>query len=158
MGSIWLAFHVVSNAHLPDFFVYIESKGDIWCALSQAFHHAPRGDKPRVFEHTRGTDTMKFTVISKADGDTLNLSGDLTYSDHTSANEVKDHIMNSSAGLIRIDLSDLEFIDSMGLGMLIMMKDTAENSSVEIKFVNPNDKTLKTLKAGRLDEFLQLES
>ena len=64
------------------------------------------------------------------DGDaTVSLSGDLTFTDHVAFREIADRLAGSSARTITIDVSDLKFIDSAGLGMLLIAREEAAKTS-----------------------------
>lgn len=97
---------------------------------------------------------MDFTVTSSADSNEVRLSGTLTFSDHSKSKELEKIIRDNSAASVRIDMSGLEFIDSMGLGMLMLWKHTAQETRTKIEFGSPSDKVAMILKAGKMDEFL----
>jgi anti-anti-sigma factor len=70
---------------------------------------------------------MRFEL--KNDDATVALSGDLTFTDHVAFREIADRLGRSAARTITIDVSDLKFIDSAGLGMLLIAREEAGKSN-----------------------------
>jgi len=66
---------------------------------------------------------MRFEM--KDDDATVALSGDLTFTDHVAFREIADRLARSSARTITIDVAGLNFIDSAGLGMLLIAREEA---------------------------------
>lgn len=62
----------------------------------------------------------------------VTLHGRITYSDHPSFRNVMAQIKESGATQLVFDLADVEFIDSAGLGMLLMVRDTAAQKRAEV--------------------------
>jgi anti-anti-sigma factor len=59
----------------------------------------------------------------------VSLSGDLTFTDHIAFRELADRVAASKDKTIVIELSNLSFIDSAGLGMLLIARDEAKNAN-----------------------------
>jgi len=55
---------------------------------------------------------------------------------------------------IRIDLSELKYIDSTGLGVIIGVYSTIKKDGLSIKVVNPRDNVKKLLAISGLDSVL----
>lgn len=53
---------------------------------------------------------------------------------------------------VQIDLSGLEFIDSSGLGLLLLLKEQCDRYSVRVQIANPCGQVRKMLEASRLNE------
>jgi anti-anti-sigma factor len=70
---------------------------------------------------------MRFDL--KDDDATVALGGDLTFTDHVAFRDIADRLGRSSARTITIDVSDLKFIDSAGLGMLLIAREEASKSN-----------------------------
>ncbi len=100
---------------------------------------------------------MDYAVKSDSSTHSITLSGELTFDDHAKSKEIETLIRSQSAKVIQIDMSSLKFIDSMGLGMLILWKDAAEQSKININFVNPSEHILTNLRAGKMDEYLSIQ-
>jgi|UniRef100_Q07SD2 anti-anti-sigma factor len=60
---------------------------------------------------------------------TVALSGDLTFTDHVAFREIADRLARCSARTVTIEVSNLKFIDSAGLGMLLIAREEAVKSN-----------------------------
>ena len=84
-------------------------------------------------------------------------SGRMTFMDSSKSETVVQLMNENKDKQIEFDLSELAFIDSSGLGMLIKFHHESETSGVKISFVNPSPEALKSLKAGHLDKYLGIK-
>lgn len=73
------------------------------------------------FESSEDRDRMRFV-----------LHGRITYSDHVSFRGIIGRLKDSAAAKLEFDFDDVEFIDSAGLGMLLMIRDVAEMKGVSV--------------------------
>ncbi|MEI6559777.1 MAG: STAS domain-containing protein [Rhodospirillaceae bacterium] len=78
---------------------------------------------------------MNFQIVKAVETTEIRLEGRLTYDDHIKFNEIKIVAGDVPSRKIILDLSALEFIDSAGLGMLVIFEDAASvvNSEVTIR-------------------------
>ncbi|KIZ47552.1 MULTISPECIES: STAS domain-containing protein [Rhodopseudomonas] len=70
---------------------------------------------------------MRF--VFKGSDATVSLTGELTFVDHQAFREVADRLGASTGKTIVIELADLEFIDSAGLGMLLIAREEARKTN-----------------------------
>jgi anti-sigma B factor antagonist len=80
----------------------------------------------------------------------LHCAGRLVYGDEAAA--FRDRIKNLLFGTrqIVVNLSEIEYIDSGGLGTLVGLLASARNRSAEIKLVNPNQRVIDLFRRTRL--------
>lgn len=55
-----------------------------------------------------------------------------------------------------IDLLETQTMDSSALGMLLLLREHAGNDAADIRIVNCNDQTRKTLKVANFDRLFQI--
>jgi len=65
------------------------------------------------------------------------LIGELTFNDHAAFREMLTRAMRSTGAKIVLDLSRLDFVDSAGLGMLLIARDEAGKGSRSLSLVRP---------------------
>lgn len=58
---------------------------------------------------------------------------------------------------IRIDLGQVTFIDSSGIGALIAIRNAADSAGVPVVFANPSSKVLSVLNITRLSDVFTIE-
>ena len=78
---------------------------------------------------------MEFQIVTAVEATEISLCGRLTYDDHLKFNEIKSIAGQAPSRKLVLDLSGLEFIDSAGLGMLVILEDAASaaNTGVTIR-------------------------
>ncbi|WP_255448576.1 STAS domain-containing protein [Telmatospirillum sp. J64-1] len=85
------------------------------------------------------------------------ISGRLTFADHGSFREVVSRLSSCSGGEMVLDLSRVEFIDSAGLGMLLLAREGAENDRVKLTLRGAQGQVKRMLDVARFDSLFILE-
>jgi anti-anti-sigma factor len=85
------------------------------------------------------------------------LTGELTFADYVAFRDIADRLLKVSARPIVIDLSQLEFIDSAGLGMLLIARDEALKSNQKVILRSPRGQVRRLFAATRLDALFTVE-
>ncbi len=87
----------------------------------------------------------------------IDLRGRLTFSDYSVFREISDHLNQFTPKSCLLDLKDLEFIDSAGLGMLLIVRDkvVAKNGTVALK--NSQGQVKKMLTLGNFESLFTIE-
>lgn len=62
----------------------------------------------------------------------ITVKGRFTFQDHAKFHEVIAQVMGEGATKVTIDLSQVEFIDSAGLGMLLLVRDEMRSASRDL--------------------------
>lgn len=78
---------------------------------------------------------MKYQ-ISETDGvATARISGQMTFDDRNDAQSLAAALINNSPSKIEIDLTEVDYIDSAGLGILLTLREQAQakNAGISIK-------------------------
>ena len=77
------------------------------------------------------------TNLTVADGlAVVRLQGRFDFNAHRDFREVIDKAMAATARELHIDMSDVDYIDSSALGMLLMLRDKAKTASREVALSN----------------------
>lgn len=84
-------------------------------------------------------------------------SGRLTSVDLGDFRELLARIKESKCNLVLIDLKDLNWIDSAGLGMLLLARDTAAKSNQEIVLRAPKGDVKSLLQLGRFETLFNIQ-
>ena len=62
------------------------------------------------------------------DDTTVSISGEFTFTDHVAFKAIASRLLERQGTPIIIDLAKLEFIDSAGLGMLLIVREEADKA------------------------------
>jgi anti-sigma B factor antagonist len=80
------------------------------------------------------------------------LSGDLDIMTTEEAKERLSHLIDRRPQSVRLDLSGLEFIDSTGLGALVIVHHRAATAGVPMTVSGLSSQVLRVMQITRLDE------
>lgn len=101
---------------------------------------------------------MLYSSEKTADALVIHLSGRMEFTDHDRLREIVDLIVDA-APLPRVvlDVSALEFIDSAGLGMLLIMSEEAESRSMRLAVRGAHHDVKRSLDLSRINEIITVE-
>ncbi len=105
-----------------------------------------------------GASTLQYETSDRGDVVEVTLHGRVTYSDHPSFRNVIGQIRDSSAQKLIFDMSDVEFIDSAGLGMLLMVRDTASQKKAEVVLRNPRGQVQRIFASSKFETLFTVEA
>ncbi|OIQ88863.1 STAS domain protein [mine drainage metagenome] len=102
---------------------------------------------------------MEYRIVSAEGGRTVvECSGRLTFSNSTTFMRVAEELKATGGDDWVFDLSGLEFIDSAGLGMLLMARDMAGQQNGRMALRGAAGQVEKALSLARFDELIPTES
>ncbi|MEO5337461.1 MAG: STAS domain-containing protein [Magnetospirillum sp. WYHS-4] len=99
---------------------------------------------------------MDFNVKDVGTDREVYLSGKLSFADHKKFREV---VQGLKAGNLRhctLDMTRLESIDSAGLGLLILVKDTAKDKNLSLCIRGPKGQVRKMLEISRFGDIISI--
>ena len=101
---------------------------------------------------------MECELISTADTLTARLDGEI---DHHTAKGLREkidfEIENSSPKTLILDFSDVTFMDSSGIGLIMGRYKLMKASGGEVIIKNPSPNTLRVLKLAGMDRLAKIE-
>jgi anti-anti-sigma factor len=99
---------------------------------------------------------MKFN-FSDADA-TVAIGGDLTFTDHIAFLDVMTRLLGTATTPIVIDVSQLGFIDSAGLGMLLIIRDEAGKANRRVILRHPRGQVKRMFDVTKFDVLFMVET
>lgn len=100
---------------------------------------------------------MEKTITKQDDRHIVELSGRFTFVDHGTFKECVDTLLSEDCKKCTLDISKLEFIDSAGLGMLLILKDEIAKNDGELVVTNPQGQVDKMLQVSHFDRMLTIQ-
>ena len=101
---------------------------------------------------------MECEITLTADTLTARLDGEI---DHHTAKGVREkidfEIENSTPKILVIDFSDVTFMDSSGIGLIMGRYKLMKNIGGEVRIKNPSPNTLRVLKLAGMDRLAKIE-
>lgn len=100
---------------------------------------------------------MEINIISEKDLYTVNMKGRLTFVDHATFRKMIDQVRETKASQCVLQLHELEFIDSAGLGMLLVLRDTLIKNSGNLILKTPRGQVKKMFQVSHFDTMFDIE-
>jgi len=101
---------------------------------------------------------MDYKISNSGGNADVQLEGKFTFADNAKFRELLKALQNESLQSCGVDLSRLEFMDSAGLGMLILLKDTSVQSKFSLTLKKPQGQVEKILRISKFEEEIPIES
>ncbi len=101
---------------------------------------------------------MEYQIDIKKDVFEAKLSERITFSDLDGFREVVKRMVEHHAQSNIVDLSDVEFIDSAGLGMLLLARDEISKMSSNLVLKAPQGQVRRMFSVARFDQMFDIES
>lgn len=99
---------------------------------------------------------IKIEHESRDDHDLVRLQGRLGAADGPDAAAEMMGIFERGVGLLHLEMSDLEWIDSGGLSALVNVLKRARKQEGDVILLNPNDRVRAVLELTRLHEIFEI--
>ena len=100
---------------------------------------------------------MEFREEKSTGRTTYRLKGRFTYADHASFRTILGAIGSGGVPEFAFDLSELEFIDSAGMGMLLLANDSAETAGVTLTLSRPSGQVRRVFEGQKFATVFTLE-
>jgi anti-anti-sigma factor len=87
----------------------------------------------------------------RGDDATVAFGGDFTFTDHVAFREAADRLFKTANQPLVIDLTGLEFIDSAGLGMLLIAREEASKAGRSLALHHPQGQVARMFAVTKFD-------
>jgi anti-anti-sigma factor len=87
----------------------------------------------------------------------VQMTGDLTFTDHATFKAMTDRLFGGSDKSVTMDLAKLEFIDSAGLGMLLLARDVADKAGRKLVLRSPSGQVKRMFGLTKFDTLFAVE-
>jgi len=101
---------------------------------------------------------MELVVVDKGVTRTVLMAGELRFSDHASVRNLIDDFEMPRYHSFEMSLKNLDFIDSAGLGMLMLMAEAAEKNGVKFQVMDAVGRVKKILDHADANNMLNVIS
>jgi anti-anti-sigma factor len=101
---------------------------------------------------------MIYKIITTGLKAEIEFKGRLTYSDYSQFRQITSIIGEFNKQECTLNLSELEFIDSAGLGMLLLARDKIQECQGNIILLNPSGQVKKMVELGRFEALFTIKN
>jgi anti-anti-sigma factor len=91
-------------------------------------------------------------------GARVSISGDFTFTDHAAFKAIADRVFEGKDWPIVMDLTKLEFIDSAGLGMLLIIRDEAKKAKRSLVLRGARGQVKRMFDVTKFDTLFTVEA
>jgi HptB-dependent secretion and biofilm anti anti-sigma factor len=99
-----------------------------------------------------------FDVKLSSDDSTAMLNGQLVFGEHTKFREMTQHLLESRGARLVIDFAGVDFIDSAGLGMLLLLRNDAKRGNRTVVLRKGQNQVKRIFEVSRFDTLFTIES
>ena len=100
---------------------------------------------------------MDYSVAENGSNLTVQMQGKLSFTDNPTVRDIISHVRQWNGSRLSVDLSQLESIDSAGLGMLTLINDSAQDAGKAMVVSRPQGQVAKMLDISSFDELMTIE-
>lgn len=88
----------------------------------------------------------------------VSIGGEFTFTDHAAFKSIASRLFENEGRPIVIDLTSLEFIDSAGLGMLLIVRDEANKANRQLILRSPRGQVKRMFEVTKFDTLFDVEA
>lgn len=101
--------------------------------------------------------SVDFSLTPIDTGAAISLAGQFTFTDSHKFREMMDEIGKKKPRAVSLDFGKVDFIDSAGLGMLLLMRDFCQEQSIPIAIHGAQGQVRKIFLISRFDQLFSLQ-
>ena len=100
---------------------------------------------------------MDYNLKTEGDTQKVVFQGRFTFADNKAFREMVSDVREGGCRRCVFDMSKLEFIDSAGLGMLLLARDAAKDGNIGLVVQGPKGQVRKMLEIAKFENILTIE-
>ena len=100
---------------------------------------------------------MEIAVMQADNNTTIALKGRFDFQAHQEFRRTVDGLLRSGKAMLTVDLSQVNFIDSSALGLLLLARENCEKAGGGVILNQPKDYVDKVLKLCHFDQLFQVQ-
>lgn len=99
---------------------------------------------------------MTITSVLKVDTLSVVIKGKFIFSLHEPFSNILGDIKGGKVSRVNVNLSEVEFVDSSGLGMLLLLRDECKNQDVQLVLESPSERLKPSFKVAKFDQLFTI--
>ena len=101
---------------------------------------------------------MDYSIRDAGNAREAHLRGRLTFSDHQAFRAMIGDLKAGTGREWVLDLASVEFIDSAGLGLLMILRESAESGRIALKLRKPHQQAARLFEVAKLAQLFTIEN
>lgn len=99
---------------------------------------------------------MEFAIQNHTDTVTVKISGQFTFNDNQRFKHILELADTPALRSFVLDFSTVTFIDSAGLGMLLLLRDKCQDKHISVSIISPHGQVEKVLLISKFDQLFTI--
>ncbi len=99
---------------------------------------------------------MKYEIIDGNGGPILVVRDQLTFADRDLFDSLIDKLLARRSPAVAVDLGGLDYMDSAGLGMLLTLRDRADQAQAQVRLLKPKGEVRELLVLACFDSLFAI--
>ena len=100
---------------------------------------------------------MEFHSRTQGEAVEVRLTGRLEFTDHDRLRDIVALLDGPGLRRFVVDVSGLDFIDSAGLGMILILQEEAEQKNIKLIVRGPRDDVKRSIDLAKIGEIVAIE-
>lgn len=101
---------------------------------------------------------MELSIHNLANTITVKISGQFTFTDNQKFKHILELSSTAELRSMVLDFSEVTFIDSAGLGMLLLLRDKCQDKHISIAILSPHGQVEKVLMTSKFDQLFSIQT
>lgn len=101
---------------------------------------------------------MDYTTQTRDGGVDVALSGQFTFADNQRFKQLMDALQEQSLRFIDLNFAGVDFIDSAGLGMLLLLRDNCQGKSIPVSLRKAHGQVAKIFSISKFDQLFAVRN
>ncbi|MEH6632450.1 MAG: STAS domain-containing protein [Halopseudomonas aestusnigri] len=99
---------------------------------------------------------MDYSFSTKTNHLLCLMAGEFTFNDHPIFRSMIDEAVKTGTQMIQLDLTEVEYIDSAGLGMFLVAHERSNEEGWKFSISNPREKVKKMFRLAKLETIVDI--
>lgn len=99
---------------------------------------------------------MEFTIIEQNKHVQVQLRGQFTFADNQKFKELLERVYAYELSGMTLDFEHIDFIDSAGLGMLLLLRDNCNSKNIQLVLMHPRGQVEKIFTISRFEQLFSV--
>ena len=99
---------------------------------------------------------MDFKTTDQQSGKEIHISGSFTFNDNPKFKQIVELVETSRPKALRLEVSGMTFIDSAGLGMLLLLRDVCEKENIQVQIDGAQGQVARIFDISKFDQLFAM--
>jgi anti-anti-sigma factor len=99
---------------------------------------------------------VDYQITQQPSGTAIHISGSFTFNDNPKFKQIVELVEGAPPKLLKLEVSGMSFIDSAGLGMLLLLRDVCEKENIQVQISGAQGQVARIFDISRFDQLFAM--